>query len=93
MIPILKELNILELIDNQLKDEQAALFVIAAFLNPTLKSLKIEGLSNNIRMSTANTIRVLMNLCPTKITDLHLSNVQLSGSLDYAIQDLKLNEV
>lgn len=75
MIPILKDLHTLELVDNQLKDEQGALLVLAAFLNPTLKSVKIEGQSNNIRMSTANTMRVLMNLCPDKITDLHLSNV------------------
>lgn len=90
VLPLVKDLEKLQLRDNGLSDESATLLVLASFLNPCLKGIAIEGTSNKPRQSTYKTLRALMSFYPKKLTELSFSAVgELQNALDYGITDLR----
>ena len=87
VIPLIRGLKHLELVDNMLSDHMTVLFIMAAFMSPTIESLTIN--KNSFQQSSAKTLRILNVKCPSKLKKLDLDGASdLSHYLEYIISDL-----
>lgn len=79
MLPMIRGLETLILFDNGLSDDIAALLTLAAFMNPNLRKLGIEGISNKPKQCTCNTLKALVAIFPKKLEGLSFSGVSEFG--------------
>lgn len=71
LIPLLPNMTTLVLDNNNISDPMCALFLLSAFMSPTLSSLEFR--SSELKNTTAATLCELLRRWPTKIKHLGLA--------------------
>lgn len=86
-IPLIRGLKHLELINNNLTDEMTVLFIMSAFMSPSLENLTIS--KNSMQKSSTRMLRLLNVKCPSKLKKLDLDgSSDISHHLEYVISDI-----